>query len=182
METRSSEVARAICEAAATGLSHLGIDARFRPRNDIEVNGRKISGTGGFYDGDTLIYQGTVLVDLDPAAMLGALRVPRAKVAKRGLDSAAQRVVTLRELLGSVRPAMDEVQEALLSGFRERLGLRFHHDVLTAAEESLAQRLYDSQIGREEFVARDRRAARRRHGLRRSAHERRRHDYLLPAA
>ena len=46
------------------------IDARFRPRNDIEVDGRKLSGTGGFFDGDTLIYQGTVLVDLDPAAMV----------------------------------------------------------------------------------------------------------------
>ena len=148
-----SEVARDICEAAASGLSRLGIDARFRPRNDIEVGGRKISGTGGFYDGDTLIYQGTVLVDLDPAAMLGALRVPQAKMAKRGLDSAAQRVITLRELLGSATPAIGTVQEALLSGFRERLDLTFHHGVLTTGEETLAQQLYDSQIGREEFVA-----------------------------
>jgi lipoate---protein ligase len=147
------EVARDICEAAALGLSRLGIDARFRPRNDIEVGGRKISGTGGFYDGDTLIYQGTVLVDLDPAAMLGALRVPQAKMTKRGLDSAAQRVITLRELLGSATPAIDAVQEALLSGFRERLDLTFHQGVLTAGEETLAQQLHDSQIGREEFVA-----------------------------
>ena len=29
------------------GLRKLGVDAEFRPRNDIEVNGRKISGTGG---------------------------------------------------------------------------------------------------------------------------------------
>lgn len=147
------EVARRICEAAAAGLSHLGIDARFRPRNDIEVGGRKISGTGGFYDGDTLIYQGTVLVDLDPAAMLGALRVPRSKMEKRGLDSAAQRVVTVRELLGAATPAIEEVQQTLLRGFEERLGLVFHSAALSAAEESLAQQLYDSQIGRDEFAA-----------------------------
>ncbi len=147
------EVARLICEAAAAGLSRLGIDARFRPRNDIEVGGRKISGTGGFYDGDTLIYQGTVLVDLDPAAMLGALRVPRAKIAKRGLDSAAQRVVTLRELLGSGTPTIEQVQQALLSGFRERLGLEPWTDRLSAAEESRARQLYEAQIGRDEFVA-----------------------------
>ena len=34
------ELARVICEAAATGLRNLGIDARYRPRNDIEVDGR----------------------------------------------------------------------------------------------------------------------------------------------
>jgi lipoate-protein ligase A len=147
------EVARRVCEAVAAGLSHLGIDARFRPRNDIEVGGRKISGTGGFYDGDTLIYQGTVLVDLDPAAMLGALRVPRSKIEKRGLDSAAQRVVTLRELLGAATPPIEEVQQALLHGLRERLDLAFHPTGLSAAEESLAQQLYASQIGRDEFVA-----------------------------
>ena len=45
-----------ICEAVADGLSSaFGIDARFRPRNDIEVDGKKISGTGGYFDGDTLI-------------------------------------------------------------------------------------------------------------------------------
>lgn len=147
------ESARRICEAAAAGLSRLDIDARYRPRNDIEVDGRKISGTGGFYDGDTLIYQGTVLVDPDLAAMLGALRVPRAKIAKRGLDSAAQRVVTLRELLGAAIPTMEEVQRALLSGFEEHLGVCFRPEPLSAAEQTLAQELYESHIGRDEFVA-----------------------------
>jgi len=98
--TSLAELARDICLAVAAGLRRLGVDARYRPRNDIEVDGRKISGTGGFFDGDTLIYQGTVLVDMDPAAMVAALRVPRAKLEKRQLDSAAQRIVTLRELLG----------------------------------------------------------------------------------
>ena len=148
-----AEVAREICEAAAAGLSRLGIEARFRPRNDIEVGGRKLSGTGGFYDEDTFIYQGTVLIDLDPAAMLGALRIPRAKIAKRGLDSAAQRVVTLRELLGGVAPPVTAVEQALLDGFSERFGLTFERAALSVAEEQLARTLFESQIGREEFVA-----------------------------
>ena len=40
------DLTREICEAAAEGISRLGVNARFRPRNDIEVDGRKISGTG----------------------------------------------------------------------------------------------------------------------------------------
>ncbi len=148
-----AEVARRICEAAALGLSGLGIDARFRPRNDIEVDGRKLSGTGGFFDGDSLIYQGTVLVDLDPAAMIGALRIPQAKLAKRGLDSAAARVVTLRELLADATPTISAVEAALLDGFERALGIGFERAALSDAERERAQRLYDESIGREAFVA-----------------------------
>lgn len=148
-----ADLARAICEAAAAGLGRLGVAARFRPRNDIEIDGRKVSGTGGFFDGDSLIYQGTVLIDTDPLAMTGALRIPQAKIAKRGLDSAAARVVTLRELLGERTPSVAEVEQALLDGFTERLGFRFRREPLSAAERDRADRLYETEIGRDEFVA-----------------------------
>lgn len=146
------DVARAICEAVAAGLSRFGVDARYRPRNDIEVAGRKISGTGGFFDGDTLIYQGTVLVDIDTPSMLSALKVPQSKLDRHGAATVAQRIVGLRELLGDATPAMPALQEALLSGFRERLGLDWHAAGIDPAEESLARRLYDEEIGTEEFV------------------------------
>ena len=38
---------RRMCEPTVTALRALGLDAAFRPRNDIEVAGRKITGTGG---------------------------------------------------------------------------------------------------------------------------------------
>ncbi len=147
-----SDMTRAICEAAAAGLSRLGIDARFRPRNDIEVGGRKLSGTGGFFDGNTLFFQGTVLVDLDPARMLAALKVPRAKIEKRALDSAAQRVITLKELLGAA-PPLESVQRALLEGFAERLDFEPSAAGITAHEETLAARIHDEEIGTDAFVA-----------------------------
>jgi lipoate-protein ligase A len=147
-----ADLAREICEAAAAGLRRLGVDARYRPRNDIEVAGRKISGTGGFFDGDTLFYQGTVLIDLDPARMLAALNVPEAKLAKRALDSAAQRVVTLKELLGSV-PDLATVKSALLEGFAERLDIAPVEGEISAREEALAAVHFDEEIGTEAFVA-----------------------------
>jgi lipoate-protein ligase A len=147
-----AECARRICEAAAAGLSTFGVDARSRPRNDIEVDGRKISGTGGFFDGDTLFYQGTVLVDLDASRMLAALNVPEAKLARRALDSAAQRVVTLRELLGDT-PAIGAVQDALLEGFARKLGIAAVRGAITAYEETLAARHYDDEVGTDAFVA-----------------------------
>ena len=143
---------REICEAAADGISLLGVNARFRPRNDIEVDGRKISGTGGFFDGDTLFYQGTVLVDMDPQVMVSALRVPKAKLAKRELDSAEQRVVTLRELLGDDTPGLGQIQSALSKAFSERFGLEITRGELTGEERLQADILYREEIGTEEFV------------------------------
>lgn len=146
------DVTREICEAAAAGISALGVEARYRPRNDIEVQGRKISGTGGFFDGDTLFYQGTVLVDMDPHTMVSALRVPKAKLAKRELDSAEKRVVTLRELLGEETPPLPLIQEALVCAFSERLGLAAQPGELTADEHEEANALFKEEIGTEEFV------------------------------
>ena len=147
-----ADLAREICEAAATGLRTLGVDARYRPRNDIEVGGRKLSGTGGFFDEDTLFYQGTVLVDLDASCMVAALNVAQAKLAKRALDSATQRVVTLKELLGAA-PSIDAVKTALLAGFREHLGIEPIAGEITAHEEALAARYHDEEIGTDAFVA-----------------------------
>jgi lipoate-protein ligase A len=147
------ELTREICEAAADGISSLGVNARFRPRNDIEVEGRKISGTGGFFDGDTLFYQGTVLVDMNPEVMVSALRVPRVKLEKRALDSAAQRVITLRELLGEATPDREIIQQALVAAFSSRFGLVPYRAELSEAEQATAQALFVEKIGTEEFVA-----------------------------
>jgi lipoate-protein ligase A len=145
------DLTSAICEAAAAGLSWLGVSARFRPRNDIEVDGRKISGTGGFFDGDTIFFQGTVLVEMDAARMLAALNVPREKLAKRSLDTAEARVVTLKELLGAA-PTLEAVKQALIGGFEKHLGITAKHGAISAAEEGMAQSLFDEEIGTGEFL------------------------------
>lgn len=151
--TSLGDLARAICESIALGLSKLGVAARYRPRNDIEVDGRKISGTGGFFDGDTLFYQATILVDMDPARMLKALNVPEAKLAKRALDDAGARVTSLKTLLGDALPSREAVQEALLAGFREGLGIETARGAITAQEEGLAKAAFDEEIGTDDFVA-----------------------------
>src|SRR5690349_2406439 len=72
-----ASIARRLCHAAAAAVSALGLDARFRPRGDIEVGGRKVSESAGVFDGAALLYQGTLLVDADPAALLRASRLAR---------------------------------------------------------------------------------------------------------
>jgi len=150
--TDLASIAARLCNAAAEGLRRLGIPAEYRPRNDIEVGGRKIGGTGGFFDGNTLFYQGTVLVDFDPGRMIAALKVPVEKLARRDLEDARRRVVTLRELLGTP-PSMEVVREAILAGFAQELAFTPEWGALSGDEETLAARLLQEEIGTDEFVA-----------------------------
>jgi lipoate---protein ligase len=147
------QAARRICEAAAAGIARLGVPASYRPRNDIEVEGRKLGGTGGFFDGNTLFYQGTLLIDFDPAKMTAVLNIPAAKMAKRALAEAGQRIVTLRELMGDATPDLAMLYDALLMGFAEGLGIAPYWDTVTQLEEDLADRLYREEIGTDAFVA-----------------------------
>lgn len=133
-------ISEMICEAAAHGMSKLGIDAQFRPRNDIEVDGRKISGTGGVFDGDAVLFQGTVLIDFDIEAMLRVLRVPREKLSAHAIASARERVTCLKTLLGEA-PSLTQVKSALLAGFEEKLGLSFKSAGLNPVEEALFQQV-----------------------------------------
>ena len=118
------EIAKRICTAAANGISALGVDAVFRPRNDIEVGGRKISGTGGAFDGDSLLYQGTLLVDFDVGRMLRVLRIPAEKLTGKAIASAQERVVNLKELLGHA-PALDDVKKEIMQAFASEFGVEF---------------------------------------------------------
>lgn len=147
-----ADYAEQICAAVAGGLARaFSIPARYRPRNDIEVDGRKISGTGGFFDGDTLFYQGTVLIDVEPERVMACLNVPRAKLEKRALDRPEQRIVTLRELVGVAPPPAD-IEAAILDGLAQGLGLDLAASPVTPEEEALAAELYRTTIGTDEFV------------------------------
>lgn len=128
-------IARRICEAAARGIRTLGVDAQFRPRNDIEVEGRKISGTGGVFEGDALMYQGTLLVRFDVEKMLRVLRIPAEKLSDKAIASARDRVANLADLLGHV-PSLPQVKMALTDAFSGEFGVAFADGALSASEQA----------------------------------------------
>ena len=128
-------IARRICHAAATAISALGVDARYRPRNDIEVDGRKISGTGGAFDGDALLYQGTLLIDFDVEKMLRVLRIPAEKLSDKAIASARERVANLTDLLGR-RPDSDLIKHNLTESFESEFDVEFQEGDLTLSEQA----------------------------------------------
>ncbi len=145
------EIARAACGMAVRGLQALGVEAAFRPRNDIEVHGRKIGGTGGAFDGEALLYQGTVLIDFDIERMLRVLRIPREKLSDKAIASARERITTLRALLGDDTPTVSSVQAALVRSFEEGLGATFEEGDLSAAERGLYE-TYKVEMASDDWV------------------------------
>ena len=125
------------CAALAGGLARLGIDARYKAPNDLEIDGRKLASAFIATTGDSLLLHATLLDDADIRTMLEALRVPTEKLTVTGLECARQRLVTLRELLGKA-PEDAVLRSTLRLGIAEALGA----DVTDAAAEMLDSRLY----------------------------------------
>jgi len=134
--TDMGAVSQRVCETAARAVSALGVRAAYRPRTDIEVEGRKIAGTGGAFDGEALLYQGTLLLDFDVERMLRCLRLPAAMLSPQAIQGARARVVNLRELLGVV-PPLETIKRRFASEFATTLGVAFEPGELSPQEVRL---------------------------------------------
>jgi len=124
---------RELCGAVAVALSGFGISASYRPLNDVEVGGRKISGTGGSELDDSFIFHGTVLVDFDADTMTKALKRPHKKAADTKAAELGVRTICMRELLGFA-PPIPEVKGRLAGAFAETLGIGFERGGLYPEE------------------------------------------------
>lgn len=129
--------------AMTAALAALHSQGEGAPPGAVMVEGRKLCGTSGMFDGATLLFQGTVLIDLDLAAMAAALVETHADLAGR--------VVGLAELRGH-RPSTEAVIAAITAGFVETFGAAFAPSDPTSDELALADRLLVEEFGREDFV------------------------------
>ena len=134
--SRIEDLYRKMGEAAALGLRHLGVHAYFRPRNDIEIQGRKISGTGGTELSGAILFQGTLLIDFDVDEMLRSLRIPTEKLQDKEIESVKERVTCLKWEFSGRTPSIRAVKVSLTRGFEETFGVRFENKPLTTDEEN----------------------------------------------
>jgi len=125
-----------MCESVVRGLSRLGVKAKFRPKNDIEVNGRKISGSGGTELNGAFLYHGSLLINFNVDTMIQCLKLPIKKLEDKQVQSFRQRVINLSEVLGYV-PDLQIVKKALLDGFREVFGVHFSAGVMNEKESGM---------------------------------------------
>ncbi|MCK5561633.1 MAG: lipoate--protein ligase family protein [Thermoplasmata archaeon] len=133
---RIERVYEVMCQGTIEGLKKLNVEAEFRPKNDIEVGGRKISGTGGAQDVDALFFQGTLLTDFDVETMIKSLRIPTEKLKDKELESVKDRVTCLKWVLGET-PALPVIKQALTEGIEQVFGCKLVEGELTAEELKL---------------------------------------------
>lgn len=103
-------------------LRSLGVPAEIGGRNDILVEGRKISGNAQFASHDRMFSHGTLLLDSDLDQVTAALRPRPGKVESKGMKSIRSRVANISEFLS--RPIdVNELRNLILEqifGTRDR--------------------------------------------------------------
>ena len=80
-------------------LQTLGIDAKFEGRNDIVINGLKISGNSGIVKNGRILHHGTLLFDTDLENVSKALFVSKEKYQDKAVDSVRKRVTNINDFL-----------------------------------------------------------------------------------
>ncbi|MFA6803956.1 MAG: biotin/lipoate A/B protein ligase family protein [Candidatus Methanomethylophilaceae archaeon] len=102
------EAYRTICSCVVSGLKFLGVNAVYKPVNDILVDGKKISGSAQYRDQGYLMQHGSIILRLDQKTMDSVLK-PLKERKYPGLTS-------VEEALGRI-PSREEIVSALINGF-----------------------------------------------------------------
>jgi lipoate-protein ligase A len=94
-------------------LNKLGVPAELTGRNDITVEGRKISGNAQRLFRNKLLHHGTLLFDADLEVMAKVLQVRFDKIQSKGIKSIPSRVTNIKPFLTRQR-TIEEFREFIL--------------------------------------------------------------------
>ena len=115
-----SEVFERYLDMLTSCLRSLGLPAEKSGRNDILVDGRKVSGNAFHMLPDRSIVHGTLLYSTDFDALEAAIRPPVEKLERHGVASVRQRVTNLSECLDpSVIGSVEQLEDYLVSHFTD---------------------------------------------------------------
>lgn len=86
-------------EPVVEALHKLGVQAELSGRNDIVVDGRKISGNAQFSTRGRMFSHGTLMLDSEIDHVVSALKVKKDKIESKGIKSIRSRVANISEFL-----------------------------------------------------------------------------------
>ena len=96
-------------------LRNLSLDIELSGRNDLLLDGRKISGTAFYEYGDRCCQHGTLLLDVDIVRMTECLKIGANKLRAHSVASVRSRVVNIQEYLPAL--TLDKLKQALRRAF-----------------------------------------------------------------
>lgn len=80
-------------------LQHLGVEAQFEGRNDLTINGQKISGNAECVHAGRMLHHGTLLFSSEMSDLVNALKVNPLKFKDKAVKSVRKRVTNIAEHL-----------------------------------------------------------------------------------
>ena len=119
---RADTLYRTFIEPVVRTYRELGIDAQYRPINDIQVNGRKIGGTGAATIGDATVMVGSFMLDFDTATMAKCLKVPSEKFRDKLRQTLDDYMTTMVKELAEL-PDRARLKELFLANCADVLGV-----------------------------------------------------------
>lgn len=90
---------RKFTEPVVDALRKLGVNAELSGRNDLTVEGRKISGNAQFSTKGRMFSHGTLMLDSEIDSVVSALKVKKDKIESKGIKSIRSRVANISEFL-----------------------------------------------------------------------------------
>ncbi len=139
-----------ISRALAWGLEKLGLHAEFSRLSagakearaacfavpapvELTVQGKKIIGSAQMRTKKSLLQHGSIPITIDFEALAAVLKIARSELLR-------QKAAGLAEFLG-YEPTLDELKQAVRTGFEEFFGLALQAGELSSREHALAERL-----------------------------------------
>jgi lipoate-protein ligase (EC 6.-.-.-) len=117
-------------EPVVKALRKLGANAELQGRNDIVIDGRKVSGNAQYTTGGRMFTHGTLMWNLNLDYVAEALRVKKEKIESKGIKSVRSRVANISEFV-DVKMTIEEFREYLLKSIFEEQGGEVDEYVLT---------------------------------------------------
>src|SRR5699024_5835846 len=99
-----------LIQPVVDALNKKGVPAEMQGRNDIVVEGRKISGNAMFSTRGRMFSHGTLMLNSEVEELTKALKVNKLKIESKGIKSIRSRVANISEYLD---------EELTMDGFKE---------------------------------------------------------------
>ncbi|AVM67277.1 hypothetical protein C3V37_05265 [Peptostreptococcaceae bacterium oral taxon 929] len=127
---------RKFTEPVVNYLNEKNVKAEFTGRNDIIVDGRKISGNAQYKDRELMIHHGSIIYQ-DSSIDIGKLLTPaKLKLAKKSLTSVKSRITSLKSMMNmDIAMFIEELKEYIKNYYHINENYVLSADELEKVEE-----------------------------------------------
>ena len=133
-------------------LETLGITAYFQPKNDLEVDGKKIAGLSAASEADNaLLFHTSLLVDFDVALMTDIMNTPVIKLHDKGYNCFSRRMTTIRDETGR-HVSIPETMEAVALAFETEFQMSFTESRSDSWEKAKIQSFIDNRYTQKDWI------------------------------